>query len=152
MKYLVSNPRRLRVVAACLSIISISAAGCATPSLVAAPIDWREADRWSVHVVTEDADGDLRVARIWIVVLDGVGVIRTKQSRWWKNIERGSFCRIRVDGRDYPVDVEEVTNLDLRRRVDEAFASKYGWQESMVISDDRAASDDHYLRLTSTGA
>ena len=80
--------------------------------------------------------------------MDGAGVIRTQQSRWWKNIERGSFCRIRVGGHDYPVEVEELTDLALRRRIDEAFAGKYGWQERMAISDDRAATDDHYMRLT----
>jgi hypothetical protein len=135
-----------------LLFTSIWLVGCTTPPtappLASAPIDWNEADRWSVHVVTQDADGDLRVARIWIVVLDGAGVIRTQQSRWWKNIERGSFCRIRIDGHDYPVEVHELTDLALRRRIDQAFADKYGWQERMVISDDRAASDDHYMRLT----
>ena len=131
--------------------LGVLLAGCATHPLASAPIDWVEANRWSVHVVTEDADGDLRAARIWIVVLDGAGVIRTQQSRWWKNIERGSFCRIRVDGREYPVAFEELTDLAVRRRADVLFAEKYGWQEAMVISEDRAASADHYMRLTAEG-
>lgn len=142
----------LRVVAGAILIASIAIAGCATPPLAQTAIDWNRADRWSVHVVTEDADGDLRVARIWIVVLDGVGVIRTEQSRWWKNLERGSLCWIRTGGFEYPVEVEVVTDLARRRRIDAAFATKYGWQERIVISEDRAATDDHYMRLTARGA
>ena len=126
--------------------------GCVTPPVASVPVDWNAVDNWSVHVVTEDADGDLRVARIWIVVLDGAGVIRTQQSRWWKNIQRGSFCRIRFDGREFPVDVEVLTDLAVRRRVDIAFAEKYGWQERMVIAGDRAATDDHYMLLTAKGS
>lgn len=133
-------------------LIGFWIAGCATPPVASGPVDWNAVDDWSVHVVTEDADGDLRVARIWIVVLDGGGVIRTQQSRWWKNLERGSFCRIRFDGREFPVDVEVLTDLAVRRRVDVAFAEKYGWQERMVIAGDRAATDDHYMLLTSKGS
>ncbi len=92
------------------------------------------------------------MARIWIVVLDGVGVIRTEQSRWWKNLERGSLCWIRTGGFEYPVEVEVVTGLAQRRRIDAAFAAKYGWQERVVITEDRAATDDNYMRLTTRGA
>jgi hypothetical protein len=147
-----STPRfssiRQFLVAACVSLVGVWGIGCTTTPIASAAIDWNATDHWSVHVVTQDADGDLRVARIWIVVIDGAGVIRTQQSRWWKNIQRGSFCRIRVDGRDFPVAVEEISDLAARRRVDQAFEEKYGWQERMVISEDRAATDDHYMRLT----
>lgn len=131
----------------CLLLVALSV-GCASTKQATAPIDWEAANRWSVHAVTEDADGGLRVARIWIVQHDEAAVIRTQQSRWWKNLERGSFLRIRVDGQEYPVGFEPITGLATRRLADEAFAQKYGWQETAVIQDDRAASSDNYLRLT----
>jgi hypothetical protein len=53
-----------------------------------------------------------------------------------------------VGGLDYPVDVEVVTDPDLRRRIDAAFLAKYGWQDRMAIGADRAASGDPYMRLT----
>jgi hypothetical protein len=131
--------------------LALLLAGCAAPPLASTPIEWSEADRWSVHVVTQDADGDSRVTRVWIVVLDGAGIIRTQQSRWRKNIERGSPVRLRIEGRDYPVRVEDLTDPGVRMRIDEKFAEKYGWQEKMVISEDRAATEDHYMRLTAAG-
>ena len=112
------------------------------------PIDWMDVDDWSVHVVTEDADGDLRVTRIWVGVVDGAGMIRTQRSRWRENLERGSPCWLRVGGIDYPVNVEFVTDPELRRRTDLAFLTKYGWQERLVIEENRAQSDDPYMRLT----
>ena len=141
--------RAIRSVLIAMMLCSIST-GCASPPLAQAPIDWDAANRWSVHVVTEDADGGLRVARIWLVVLDGRGVIRTGQSRWWKNIERGSFCRIRTGGHEFEVATEEVTDLAERRRIDAAFQVKYGWQETLVMPSDRAGTNDHYMRLVAT--
>lgn len=139
---------RRSAVGLCCFFLAGLLAGCASTKQATAPIDWETANRWSVHAVTEDADGDLRVARIWIVQHDATAVIRTQQSRWWKNLARGSFLRIRVGGQEYPVEFEPITDLATRRLADEAFALKYGWQEAAVIQDDRAASSDNYLRLT----
>ncbi len=98
-------------------------------------------------MVTHDADGDERVTRIWIVVHDGLGAIRTGESRWAKNILRGSAVAIRAGGFDSVVSATEIEDLAIRRSIDTEFANKYGWQESAFIKNDRAASEDHYFRL-----
>ncbi len=139
--------RCLGALSSTLLITLLVAPGCASPPIADRPIEFESVDPWSLHVVTEDADGDVRAARIWIVSLDGDGYIRTKQSRWFANLERGSWCRIRVDGREYPVEVEMIDDPVLRERIDAAFAEKYGWQESLVIGDGRAQSADPYMRL-----
>ena len=46
------------------------------------------------------------------------------------------------------MNVEFVTDPELRRRTDLAFLTKYGWQERLVIEENRAQSDDPYMRLT----
>lgn len=125
--------------------------GCAAPRAARTAIDWNaeESRSWSVHIVTEDETGRPRVTRIWHVQLDDGAAIRTGESRWWKNIKRGSSVYLRLGGVDYPVRAQTVVDADLRERIDQAFAEKYGWQERLVIKEDRAASDDHYMLLES---
>lgn len=127
--------------------------GCAAPRAARTAIDWNaeESQAWSVHIVTEDETGRPRVTRIWHVQLDDGAAIRTGESRWWKNIKRGSSVYLRVGGVDYPVRVQPVVDAGLRERIDLAFAEKYGWQERLVIGENRAASDDHYMLLESAG-
>ncbi|MCG8589148.1 MAG: DUF2255 family protein [Proteobacteria bacterium] len=141
-----AEPRQRLAIPAILLTLGLA---CAAPRAAEQPLDWANTDRWSFHVVTEDADGGERVTRIWFAVVDGAGVIRTRRTtRWWGNLERGSALRVRMDGLDYPVAVALVTEPAERERADAAFAAKYGWQERAVIPDDRAASDDPYMRLT----
>lgn len=102
---------------------------------------------WSVHVLTWDADGDQRKTRVWIAAVDGIPYLRTSETRWWQNIERGSRTRILTAGHVYSVSVEEVDEPLLRAKIDEAFAEKYGWLGRLVIDSERSESDDPYLRL-----
>jgi len=125
----------------------ICAAGCASSPEPGETLSEADFESWSVHVLTWDADGDLRKTRVWIAAVDRTPYIRTGQSRWWENIERGSPTRILSAGRAYPVVIEEVDSQLLRAKIDEAFTAKYGWLGRLVIDDDRAQSADPYLRL-----
>jgi hypothetical protein len=122
--------------------------GCANTPIPGGPLSEVDFERWSVHVLTWDADGDRRKTRVWIATVEGLPYIRTGQTRWWQNIERGSQTQILVDGYAYPVSTEEVEAPSLRAQIDEAFTAKYGWLGRLVIDDERARSDDPYLRLT----
>jgi hypothetical protein len=131
-------------------LLTLTVFACGAVRSADQPISWSEAEDWSVHIVTRDEDGRARVTRIWLVIVDGSGVIRTGQSRWWKNLDRGSPCHIRLGGSrgvEYAVSTDEITDAAERARVNEAFAAKYGWQEQLFIPSDRASSGDHYLRL-----
>ncbi len=130
-----------------LLVVGVASLACASPNPASQPVSWDQLTDWSVHVVTEDGDGDLRAARIWLVVHEGRGVIRTGSSVWAENIERGSAVSIRSGGVDFPVLATAIRDLAERRSIDEEFAKKYGWQESAFIPSDRAASDDRYFRL-----
>ena len=129
-------------VAAGLACVSGSVAAGNDPSDLQAA-----AERWSIHIVTRDPDGDERVTRIWLASLDGVGVIRTGDTRWWRNLERDRNCRIRVSGTEFPVRVEFVAEPDEKARIDDVFLEKYGWQERAFIRGDRGETHRKYMRV-----
>jgi hypothetical protein len=141
----ICTPLVFRAGALLLLTLTIACAGVRPAE---SPIDWGALEDWSVFVVTLDQDGSQRVTRIWVAVVDGAGAIRTKDSRWWANLQRGSVCALRVGGVDYPVAVEVVTDPGLRGRIDAAFHAKYGWQDRLASGAERAASADPYMRLT----
>jgi hypothetical protein len=130
-----------------LLIVLISMAGCASPPIAEGPLGEADVDRWSVHVLTWDADGDRRKTRVWIAAVAGTPYLRTAQTRWWQNIERGSKTRILSGDRVYRVSIERIEDSILRSEIDSAFTAKYGWLGKLVIDDERAKSADPYMRL-----
>jgi len=108
--------------------------GCASPPVAASePLDWtRVSDVDVIEVVTADEDGDVRVTKVWFVLIDDVGYLRTSSSRWLENIRRSPEVTIRIDGVDHPQIAMEVEDPALRQRVDEVSREKYGWQDSFI--------------------
>jgi hypothetical protein len=131
---------------ACL-IAMFYATGCALVPTAGLALGEADFERWSVHALTWDADGEQRKTRVWIAAIGGTPYVRTGRTRWWQNIERGSQTQILSAGHAYPVAIEEVVAPSLRAQIDAVFAAKYGWLGRLVIDADRAQSDDPYLRL-----
>ncbi len=132
------------------SIVLVAGLACASGPVPVAqePIDWGAADdRWSLHIVTVEPDGDPRVTRIWLAIVDGEGTLRTGDSRWWQNLERDPNCSIRLLGIDYPVRVEFVTRHEEKARIDDAFIEKYGWLERILFRQERGETHENYARL-----
>ncbi len=132
------------------SIVLMAGLACASGPVPVAqePIDWRVADdRWSLHIVTVEPDGDPRVTRIWLAIVDGEGTLRTGDSRWWENLKRDPNCRIRLLGSDYPLRVEFVTEHEKKARIDDAFVEKYGWLERVMFRQERGETHENYARL-----
>jgi hypothetical protein len=125
----------------------IGTAGCASPPLAESPLGEADFERWSVHVLTWDADGDRRKTRVWIAAVARAPYLRTGQTHWWQNIERGSKTRILSGDWVYRVSIEQIDDPMLRSEIDAAFTAKYGWLGKLVIDDERAKSDDPYMRL-----
>jgi hypothetical protein len=95
--------------------------------------DWRPfAENDVVHVVTADADGAERDTKVWFVVVEGDGFVRTNDSRWLANIRRGSAVALRLDGTDRPVTAVEVADPAVTAAVEEAFKSKYGFVQRVM--------------------
>ena len=117
-----------------LLLVAAIAACASAPILQAsAPIDWGAAADESVpRIVTVDSDGDTRETKLWLVVVDGSGYIRTSGTRWFANIERDPDVILRLRGTDYPLRAKRVLDADLRDRINEAFRVKYGFQDRFI--------------------
>jgi hypothetical protein len=138
--------RRLVLVGLLLGSVACASA----PSGAETPIDWAvAAEHWSLHIVTRDADGDERVTRIWIASVDGEGALRTGDSRWWANLMRDPRCHVRLDGVDYPVTAEFVTDPAGRQTIDRVFLEKYGAWERVMFPQERGETHENYARLAS---
>jgi hypothetical protein len=83
-------------------------------------------------IVTQDPDGSERVTKIWLVVVDGQGLIRTGNTRWFRNIQRDPNVVFRVGGYAYPLRADLVTDESLKDRAHAAFREKYGWQDWII--------------------
>ncbi len=137
----------MRFVISFLLCVSL-AVGCAAPPRATAPIDWADADeRWSILVVTKDADGDDRVTRIWMALESGQGVFRTNGSRWWANLQREPVLRVRHGGVEHVFAVEFVDAAADRVAIDEVFLEKFGGWERMLFPQPRGETHENYGRL-----
>jgi hypothetical protein len=108
--------------------------------------DWSAiAGQSTVHVITADPDGDARETKIWVVVLDGVGYIRTSQTTTWgDNVQRNPDIALRVEGREYPLRASFVVDGAERKRIVEKFVAKYGNNPLMNLI---RGSDPRIMRL-----
>jgi hypothetical protein len=86
----------------------------------------------TVEIITLDEDGSPRETRIWIVVVDEFGFIRTNDSKWLGNIRRDPAIRLRT--RDVTADfaAEEIDDPAVYDRVEQAFKEKYGWMQKVM--------------------
>jgi len=95
--------------------------------------DWSAlADESVIEVLTHDADGDLRETKVWVGVVDGVGYVRTSDTRWRANIERDADVVVRIAEQEYPLRAELVSDTALRARVNEVFRAKYGLTDRIL--------------------
>jgi hypothetical protein len=112
------------ILAACSLLIAISPAGAA---------DWEShADVDTVVVVTTDEDGETRETTIWLLVLDGEAYIRTGDTSWARNLERGSSLTLQVASESIATGFARVEDEALFERIEQGFREKYGWSDRMV--------------------
>ncbi len=134
---------------AALALAALVACVTPPPAESPGPIDWEALAGERVPViVTIDADGDLRETRLWLVVVDGGGFIRTGDTRWFRNLELDPEALLRIRDRAYRVRAEQVIDAALRGRVMHAFRDKYGWQDRL-LGWFGSPSDANILRLGS---
>ena len=112
-----------------LAFVLAVAAGAA-----AAGSDWQPfAGADVVRVVTQDEDGRERDTKVWFVVVEGDGFVRTDDSRWLANIRRGSPVALRLEEEtERRVRAEEVADPALTAAVEEAFKAKYGFVQRVM--------------------
>jgi hypothetical protein len=99
----------------------------------AAGFDWTPFQQDSViQILTHDEDGALRETKVWVVVVDGAGYVRTNASRWLENIQRNPEVQIRARGYEYLMRAEAVKDARLQERVEEGFLEKYGFTQRVM--------------------
>jgi len=120
------------ILVACAALIAVSCASKAPPTAVAA-LDWQAVAGEGVpEIVTRDPDGAERVTKLWLVVVDGAGLIRTGDTRWFRNIERDPNLVLRIGGYAHPLRAELVTEESFEKRANAAFREKYGWLDWLI--------------------
>ena len=112
----------------CVGFIAVASLLFAPITAISADLDWGAvADVGSVHVLTTDGDGDARATKIWLLVLDGQGYIRTsRRSTWGDNVEHNPDIGLRIEGTDFPVRATFIIDEVERARIVAGFEEKYG--------------------------
>ena len=107
-----------------LPAIALALVAWSAPALAA---DWSPyQEDWIVEIVTLDPDGDRRETKVWVVVLDDAGYVRTNDSRWLANIRRLPDVLLRTRGREESFHAEVDDDPALYDSVEAAFKEKYG--------------------------
>jgi hypothetical protein len=96
-------------------------------------IDWeRYAEEGTVEVITTDEDGSARETKVWLIVVEGQGYIRTGSTGWGGNVERNPELTLRIGETELPLRVEFVTEEAERDAVKKAFRAKYGFSDWLM--------------------
>lgn len=130
---------------ACAVFVGVACASPVPPAADTA-LDWTAvADQRVPVIATRDPDGSERVTKLWLVVVDGQGLIRTSNTRWFRNIERDPNVVLRVGGHSHPLRAELVADESLEESAHAAFREKYGWQDRLIHPFGEP--DGHVMRL-----
>lgn len=101
-------------------------------------LDWGAlASPGVVELLTEDADGDPRRTKVWIVLADdGHAYLRTFDSRWFRNLERDPHALLISGDQEVPVRVQIVEDDAIRAPVIASFREKYragDWWRNLFV-------------------
>lgn len=122
---------RLAIPALVLLSLALPVPVLAEPT--AALPDWEEvAEVGTVHVVTQDENGDSRETKIWMAVFEGEGYIRTGGSTWGENLTRNPEVVLRIEDAEYPLRVDFIEDDALREKIVTTFRAKYGWVDGAL--------------------
>ena len=119
------------------------------PVSTSAP-DWASVGSEEIPVIqTVDDDGDRRITQLWIAEVDGVGYLRTSDSRWYANLHRDPRLLLRIGGQEYRCGTSFVADPALEGRVHEAFFAKYPQRSRMFRK--LGVTTEHVIALTCGG-
>ena len=86
----------------------------------------------TIEVQTFDDDGASRTTPVWFVLLNGEAYLRTSDSRWLANLRRDPKLELKIEGRSYEAQAEEIPGRAIIEKVDIASQRKYGLQERLI--------------------
>jgi hypothetical protein len=83
-------------------------------------------DEQEIFAIVHGEDGKPREVKIWLVVLDDHGFIRTRNTSWRADLERDRNAALRIADKQIPIRTVPVKDPELYKRVNEAYTEKYG--------------------------
>ena len=83
-------------------------------------------DEQEIFAIVHGEDGAPREVKIWLVVLDDRGYVRTRNTRWRAALESDPKAALRIQGKEHPIRAIPVKDPQLYNRVNEAYTAKYG--------------------------
>lgn len=96
---------------------------------------WSEfKDEQEIFAILHGEDGKAREVKIWLVVLDDRGYVRTRNTSWRPALESDPKAALRIQGKDHPIRAIPVKDLELYDRVNEAYTAKYGVTPHIFLS------------------
>ena len=108
-------------------IPALLASALVLASANAASAAWADyKDAQEIFAVVHDAQGKPREVKIWIVVLEDNGYVRTRNTGWREDFERDPNARLKIAGKEIAVRPIPVKDPDTYKRVNEAYTEKYG--------------------------
>jgi hypothetical protein len=118
---------------ACAALLAACASSPPPLPDATAPVAWASvADEEVPEIVTLDPDGEVRETKLWIVVVDGSGFVRTSGTRWLRNLERDPNLVLRIGGQAHRLRAEAVSDPALAARIEQAFREKYGLSDRLT--------------------
>jgi hypothetical protein len=91
-------------------------------------------DEQEIFAVVHGEDGEPREVKIWLVVLDDQGFIRTRNTSWRGDLERDAKAALKIQGKEIPIRAIPVKDPELYNRVNEAYTAKYGTMPHVFLS------------------
>jgi len=117
------------------AVSALALAGAlALASAHAAHAAWSDyKDEQEIFAVVPGDDGP-REVKIWLVVLDDQGFIRTRNTSWRPALENGADVVLKIQGKEIPIRAIPVKDPDVYNRVNEAYTAKYGVTPHVFLS------------------
>ncbi|HKA15319.1 MAG TPA: DUF2255 family protein [Myxococcota bacterium] len=91
-------------------------------------------DEQEITAIVHSADGKPREIKIWLVVLDDHGFIRTRNTSWREDLERDTKAALRIKDKEVAIRAIPVKDPELYNRVNEAYTAKYGVTPHVFLS------------------
>ncbi|TMA29693.1 MAG: DUF2255 family protein [Deltaproteobacteria bacterium] len=91
-------------------------------------------DEQEIFAIVHGGDGKPREIKIWLLVLDGHGFIRTRNTSWKPDLERDPKAALRIKGKEIPIRPIPVKDPELYNKVNEAYTAKYGVTPHVFLS------------------
>ena len=91
-------------------------------------------DEQEIFAIVHGEDAKPREVKIWLVVLDDQGFVRTRNTSWRAALESDPKAALRIQGKEIPIRAIPVKDPELYNRVNEAYTAKYGTMPHVFLS------------------